>query len=319
MVTSYGTGSEFRQNAVNRHDSLPLERISAATPAEIHSHSQAHSLPCGWMGHAQDHALQELHSDTPILPESQWGVVDDFGWPSTLPVGGYMPTSGMSKEYVDPLYHRPPPACHNSFAHAHPLSERSTSNPEGSDHFQPKLISGRGQHSLLQHYRYTYAGHDQRTEPNTSPLPGAHSAHESPSQKPPVHWDVAPSPHISSISETSRNGVPPLPSQSQSQLHDSLERWPTIDDLRHWPQVFTHEINTQPKKQTLACLFCRERKIGCVRPAEDDPDQTCNQCLRRNKTCEYPTESRRGTHARRRRSAKSNVSTVIPPVLPSTL
>jgi hypothetical protein len=94
-------------------------------------------------------------SQTPILPESQWGVVDDFGWPSTLPVGGYMPASGMSKEYVDPLYHRPPPACHNSFAHAHPLSERSTSSPEGSgtssrsntcpyahesaDHFQPKV------------------------------------------------------------------------------------------------------------------------------------------------------------------------------------
>ena len=29
------------------------------------------------------------------------------------------------------------------------------------------------------------------------------------------------------------------------------------------------------KKQTLACLFCRERKIACGRPAEGSPDHTC--------------------------------------------
>ncbi|KAJ6592611.1 hypothetical protein B0H19DRAFT_851825, partial [Mycena capillaripes] len=56
------------------------------------------------------------------------------------------------------------------------------------------------------------------------------------------------------------------------------------------------------KKPTLACLFCRERKIGCIRPAEDNPDQTCNQCVRRKRICEYPKESRRGHHRRANKS-----------------
>ncbi|KAF8622496.1 hypothetical protein AX15_006968 [Amanita polypyramis BW_CC] len=55
---------------------------------------------------------------------------------------------------------------------------------------------------------------------------------------------------------------------------------------------------SEPKKQNLACLFCRERKIACGRPAEGSLDPTCNQCLRRSLTCQYPTESRRGQHKR---------------------
>jgi hypothetical protein len=29
------------------------------------------------------------------------------------------------------------------------------------------------------------------------------------------------------------------------------------------------------KKQALACLFCRERKIACGRPDPENVDQTC--------------------------------------------
>ncbi|KIK68770.1 hypothetical protein GYMLUDRAFT_733617 [Collybiopsis luxurians FD-317 M1] len=54
-----------------------------------------------------------------------------------------------------------------------------------------------------------------------------------------------------------------------------------------------------PKKQTLACHFCRERKIACGRPAPGSEDTTCNQCARRNIPCTYPTESRRGQHKRK--------------------
>ncbi|KAH7927858.1 hypothetical protein BV22DRAFT_989117, partial [Leucogyrophana mollusca] len=70
------------------------------------------------------------------------------------------------------------------------------------------------------------------------------------------------------------------------------------------------------KKQALACLFCRERKIACGRPSATSSDQTCkqvpffllcvnaslivpcSQCARRRIKCEYPTESRRGQHKR---------------------
>lgn len=31
----------------------------------------------------------------------------------------------------------------------------------------------------------------------------------------------------------------------------------------------------EQKKQALACLFCRERKIACGRPPANSPDQTC--------------------------------------------
>ncbi|KAF8141715.1 hypothetical protein EV363DRAFT_31811 [Boletus edulis] len=60
----------------------------------------------------------------------------------------------------------------------------------------------------------------------------------------------------------------------------------------------------EQKKQALACLFCRERKIACGRPPAHSPDQTCNQCARRRMKCEYPTESRRGQHKRRRKQVE---------------
>ncbi|KAF9245328.1 hypothetical protein BU15DRAFT_71078 [Melanogaster broomeanus] len=64
----------------------------------------------------------------------------------------------------------------------------------------------------------------------------------------------------------------------------------------------------EQKKQALACLFCRERKIACGRPPAHSPDQTCNQCARRRIKCEYPTESRRGQHKRRRKSLEGEPS-----------
>ncbi|KAH9919085.1 uncharacterized protein B0H18DRAFT_957639 [Fomitopsis serialis] len=44
---------------------------------------------------------------------------------------------------------------------------------------------------------------------------------------------------------------------------------------------------------SVACLFCRRRKIACGGPPVDNPDKTCMQCKRRRFTCEYP-EGRNG-------------------------
>ncbi|KAJ6609167.1 hypothetical protein B0H10DRAFT_1814234, partial [Mycena sp. CBHHK59/15] len=53
------------------------------------------------------------------------------------------------------------------------------------------------------------------------------------------------------------------------------------------------------KRQALACLFCRSRKIACGRPATASEDQTCKYSMaRRSIGCVYPTESRRGQHSR---------------------
>ncbi|KAH9949057.1 hypothetical protein B0H21DRAFT_688987 [Amylocystis lapponica] len=54
-------------------------------------------------------------------------------------------------------------------------------------------------------------------------------------------------------------------------------------------------IEDSPKKPlTLACFFCRKRKIACGSPPAGKRDRTCNQCARRNLKCVYPHASRRG-------------------------
>lgn len=74
------------------------------------------------------------------------------------------------------------------------------------------------------------------------------------------------------------------------------------------------------RRPSLACFFCRERKIACGRPVEGSPDPTCkcvvrsmcdatcvndsfSQCARRSFPCEYPKESMRGQHRRGRKKA----------------
>ncbi|EKM54874.1 uncharacterized protein PHACADRAFT_259035 [Phanerochaete carnosa HHB-10118-sp] len=58
-------------------------------------------------------------------------------------------------------------------------------------------------------------------------------------------------------------------------------------------------VEDAPKKPlTLACFFCRKRKIACGSPPPGKKDRTCNQCARRNLRCEYPVNSRRGTRQR---------------------
>ncbi|KAJ7088499.1 hypothetical protein B0H15DRAFT_292091 [Mycena belliarum] len=85
----------------------------------------------------------------------------------------------------------------------------------------------------------------------------------------------------------------------------NIAHLPTIAEMAGWPHEFPNCQRRLIKKQALACLFCRERKIGCCRPDSSEPPQACKQCLRRKIECEYPTESRRGTHPRTRNSKKS--------------
>ena len=64
------------------------------------------------------------------------------------------------------------------------------------------------------------------------------------------------------------------------------------------------------KKLTLACLFCRERKIACSLPPEGGEERRCNQCVKRSRACQMPPGgSRRGQYARRK-ATKVTVDTV---------
>ncbi|KAI0821672.1 hypothetical protein BC628DRAFT_1328974 [Trametes gibbosa] len=61
----------------------------------------------------------------------------------------------------------------------------------------------------------------------------------------------------------------------------------------------TSLIEDNPKKPlTLACYFCRKRKIACQSPPASSPDRTCNQCAKRKLKCVYPATSRRGIRPR---------------------
>ncbi|KAI0784616.1 hypothetical protein C8Q75DRAFT_697997, partial [Abortiporus biennis] len=58
-------------------------------------------------------------------------------------------------------------------------------------------------------------------------------------------------------------------------------------------------VEDTPKKPlSLACLFCRKRKIACGSPPPGRMDRTCNQCARRSLKCVYPVASRRGMRPR---------------------
>ncbi|KAH9951442.1 hypothetical protein B0H21DRAFT_283555 [Amylocystis lapponica] len=52
----------------------------------------------------------------------------------------------------------------------------------------------------------------------------------------------------------------------------------------------------KPSKRatSVACAFCRKRKIACGGPPKGSTDKTCGQCARRNQECEYPRKSYRG-------------------------
>ncbi|KZV60046.1 hypothetical protein PENSPDRAFT_550508, partial [Peniophora sp. CONT] len=52
-----------------------------------------------------------------------------------------------------------------------------------------------------------------------------------------------------------------------------------------------------PKRLKLACLFCRERKIGC-NPSPAGDNKHCDQCTKRSLACEMPDGGRRGQYAR---------------------
>ncbi|KAJ7164244.1 hypothetical protein C8R46DRAFT_1278373 [Mycena filopes] len=123
------------------------------------------------------------------------------------------------------------------------------------------------------------------------------------------NWGYLPSPmpQMPSISQSSRYTVsqPPSPPAPQQGVN-TFGQFPVAEDLRRWPQMFkiSQVKRGGAKKQKMSCFFCRERKIGCTRPDEGEEDQTCNQCARRKRTCEYPLVSLRGQHTRNRLNSK---------------
>ncbi|GBE89213.1 hypothetical protein SCP_1502210 [Sparassis crispa] len=90
-------------------------------------------------------------------------------------------------------------------------------------------------------------------------------------------------------------------------MHSGVSSAPTV----------THSlplVEYNPKKPlTLACFFCRRRKIACVSPLPQKKDRTCNQCAHRSLKCVYPDVSRRGM--RQKLLYNKDPIPVVPPLL----
>lgn len=95
------------------------------------------------------------------------------------------------------------------------------------------------------------------------PPPGVHA--HSPSRSPLSYGVASNAPGYGALVYEQLQG----PLQHQ---HDLPNAWP--GSSQSILKLSTIKKNNE-KKQTLACLFCRERKIACGRPAEGSIDPTC--------------------------------------------
>ncbi|KAJ7106808.1 hypothetical protein C8R43DRAFT_963300 [Mycena crocata] len=243
---------------------------------------------------------------------------------SSLGMGDFTDGSPMAGQYLDLFSH-----CginyDMDFGHPYPTSETSAPSPGGSSRSSPLAETfsaqspGHNLHDLPPPPGYSTRPHaglplqqtshhyllptalDTLTLPRPQYWPGSSTAYQRSSNG----WDAAPPGFLPPISQINRCPVS-RPRSHPDTLSEAFGYLPTTEDLHRWPQMFSNGMTSAPKKPTLACLFCRERKIGCTRPAEDNPDQTCNQCVRRKRQCVYPKGSRRGQHARHRGVKKLN-------------
>ncbi|KAJ7890126.1 hypothetical protein B0H14DRAFT_3429187 [Mycena olivaceomarginata] len=183
----------------------------------------------------------------------------------------------------------------------------------------PRRHSGFGRTPQPQRYDATYDHHGyiENNYRDDLVLPRPASFHE-----PPMHhrsannWGYPPSTLPSMFHRDSRYAMTRTPSPSNPH---PVHQFPVAEDLRRWPQMFkVNQVKkTGAKKQMMACLFCRARKIGCSRPSRGRPRPDV-QCARRKRKCQYPTESRRGQHTRNRQSSKKFLGLEEPRVAPVT-
>ncbi|KAH9967720.1 hypothetical protein BGW80DRAFT_1529352 [Lactifluus volemus] len=77
---------------------------------------------------------------------------------------------------------------------------------------------------------------------------------------------------------------------------------PTGDSKGNLESAFTLPLLGRKRpvlRAKLACLFCRRRKIQCRPLPGDHPDNTCQQCAKRSRKCEYPEMTWRGRGRKR--------------------
>ncbi|KAF9531256.1 hypothetical protein CPB83DRAFT_892094 [Crepidotus variabilis] len=135
-----------------------------------------------------------------------------------------------------------------------------------------------------------------------------------PPPPPPIGSSVMESPSTFSDTTSPPPDSPPLADGSLSPTLTAVKFMPTLisvppaeqsaspPDTTGVPPVTGPIRNVkEPRRPSLACTFCRERKIACGRPPPDAADQTCDQCARRSFHCIYVKDRNRGRSSKQRR------------------
>ncbi|KAF7298963.1 GTP binding protein [Mycena indigotica] len=141
------------------------------------------------------------------------------------------------------------------------------------------------------------ASHSQALAPPSTPL--------SLGPRPILAIDTAPRsavPHRGSTHSTAHREIALTPDVQSARLEPSTSAYPAKASSSGWSSHARHfffgSLNSQAtgtvkprsKKITVACNFCRSRKLKC-----DGGRPSCAQCLKRNNPCDYmPQNKRRG-------------------------
>ncbi|KAF8215416.1 hypothetical protein K438DRAFT_1749455 [Mycena galopus ATCC 62051] len=212
----------------------------------------------------------------PFLPTHRHWDLDTAEFFSSLPYIKHHwnapKSSDLSHHWPDDRDHTPHSGPQSNSSHSsHDSWGTSLMSSHSDERFNHEIVPDYFQHAKMQQPHieranvssldYLAPQHEVTQPQNISQFLGW-------SETPHLQWGVS-------------AGVPFVPDSIEEQIRDSQflslpHNFPLVGDLRTWPPVFhKNSSTTSPKRHSLACLFCRERKIGCSRPAKDDPNQTC--------------------------------------------
>ncbi|KDR82808.1 hypothetical protein GALMADRAFT_238363 [Galerina marginata CBS 339.88] len=144
---------------------------------------------------------------------------------------------------------------------------------------------------LFEKFRLDYNNHHQQQQQPSSRHSISHLSHI-PMSRPILAIDTAPPPpaHRHPIPVQQRHDVYPGDVRNASRMPDPTPVSGTSRAAQPRPN------KPRSKKITVACNFCRSRKLKC-----DGGRPTCSQCLKRSNPCDYmPQNKRRGTQRPRK-------------------
>ncbi|KAI0699881.1 hypothetical protein C8T65DRAFT_296243 [Cerioporus squamosus] len=104
-----------------------------------------------------------------------------------------------------------------------------------------------------------------------------------------IEREKTPTPPATPVSDADDKDTKPDPSKMVIYSPTTARRIP-VSSGPSGPVLRLPTANKRPYKRgtTVACAFCRRRKIACGGPQEGDEARRCGQCIYRRQPCEWP-------------------------------